>query len=215
MPRLMSAAFAAALEADILYPVYFVEIENTGTTLRLWTGRPGQTLSWNGNDWLGVGWLLGFSEVEETAEVKATSLTIGMPAVPELISLALNNLRRNKRATIYEGFLTPGWALGDAASSGGPFALGDDAPGFELGAAAGALIEDPIEVFRGLLDIVDTTIDPAKPTLSLRYSSQMADFERARERRATHEDQQIDHPGDRFYEYTGALSDATITWGGS
>lgn len=212
MPRIMTAAMKAALEADILYPVYFVEIENTGTTLRLWTGRPGQTVAWNGHDWLGVGWLLGFSEIEETAEVKATSMTIGMPAVPEVISIALTNLKRNKQAAIYEGFLTPGWSFGDAAAT---YVLGDDAPAFEIGQPAGMLIEDPIEVFRGLLDIVDTTVDPAKPTLSIRYSSQMADFERARERRATHEDQQIDHPGDRFYEYTGALSDATITWGGS
>ena len=208
MPRIMSAAMMAALEPDILYPVYFVEIENTGTTLRLWTGKPGQTTTWNGHDWLGVGWLLGFSEVEETAEVKATSMTIGMPAVPELVSLALTNLKRNKKAAIYEGFLTPGWAFGADASPAGPYVLGDDAPALEIGEPAGMLIEDPIEVFRGLLDIVDTTVDPAKPTL-------MADFERARERRATHEDQQIDHPGDRFYEYTGALSDATITWGGS
>lgn len=191
MPRLMSSAMKAAIEADILYPVYFVEIENTGTTLRLWTGRPGQTTTWNGHDWLGVGWLLGFSEMEETAEVKATSITIGMPAVPELVSLALTNLKRNKAAAIYEGFQTP------------------------AGVSSGALVEDPIEVFRGLLDIVDTTVDPEKPTLALRYASQMADFERARERRATHEDQQIDHPGDLFYEYTGALADAVIDWGGA
>jgi hypothetical protein len=215
VPRLMSAAMKAAIEADILYPVYFVEIENTGTTLRLWTGRPGQTTTWNGHDWLGVGWLLGFSEVEETAEVKATSLTIGMPAVPEMVSLALTNLRRNNQAAIYEGFLTPGWSIGSDADPGGPYVLGDDAPAFEIGEPAGLLIEDPIEVFRGLLDIVDTTVDPEKPTLSLRYSSQMADFERARERRATHEDQQIDHPGDLFYEYTGALADAVIDWGGA
>ena len=215
MPRLMSAAFAAALKPDILYPVYFVEIENTGTTLRLWTGKPGQTTTWNGHDWLGVGWLLGFSEVEETAEVKATSMTIGMPAVPELISLALTYLKRNKQAAIYEGFLTPGWSIGSDADPGGPYVLGDDAPAFEIGEPAGLLIEDPIEVFRGLLDIVDTTVDPANPTLSIRYSSQMADFERARERRATHEDQQIDHPGDLFYEYTGALADAVIDWGGA
>ena len=135
-------------------------------------------------------------------------MTIGMPAVPELVSLALTNLKRNKKAAIYEGFLTPGWAFGADASPAGPYVLGDDAPALEIGEPAGMLIEDPIEVFRGLLDIVDTTVDPAKPTLSIRYSSQLADFERARERRATHEDQQIDHPGDRFYEYTGALSDA-------
>ena len=215
MPRLMSAAMSAALKADILYPVYFVEIENTGTTLRLWTGAPGQTASWNGHDWLGVGWLLGFSEVEETAEVKATSMTIGMPAVPELISLALTYLKRNKQAAIYEGFLTPGWSIGNDADPGGPYVLGDDAPAFEIGEPAGLLIEDPIEVFRGLLDIVDTTVDPEKPTLSLRYSSQMADFERARERRATQEDQQIDHPGDNFDDHTGALADAVLNWGGA
>lgn len=214
MPRLMTDAMAAALEADILYPVYFFEIESTGNTLRLWTGKPGQTYAWNGHDWLGIGWLLGFSEVEESAELKSVSMTVGMPAEPEVISVALNHLRRNKRCTLYEGYLTPGWALGNDAAPDGPYVLGDDAPAFEIGEPAGLLVEDPIEVFRGLLDIVETDIDTAQPKLSIRYSSPLADFERARERRATHEDQQIDHPGDRFYEYTGALSDSVIDWGG-
>lgn len=214
MPRIMSAAMSAALTADVLYPVYFFEIEGTGGTLRVWTGSPGQSYAWNGHDWLGIGWLLGFSEVEESAEIKVVSMTIGMPTAPEVLSLALNNLRRNNKCTLYEGFLTPGWSFGDDTAPSGPYVLGDDPPAFEIGEPAGLLVEDPIEVFRGLLDIVETDLATDRPKLSIRYSSPLADFERARERRATHEDQQIDHPGDLFYQYTGKLSDTVIDWGG-
>lgn len=89
MPRLLSAAMKAAIEGDILYPVYFFAIETASDTLYLWTGWPGQALTWDGHVWIGIGWPLGFSDVEETAEVAVTSMTVGLPANPELISMAL------------------------------------------------------------------------------------------------------------------------------
>lgn len=212
MPRIMSAAMKAALEADILYPVYFFEAETRTSTLRLWTGHPGRTAAWNGQDWLGIGWLIGFSEVEETAEVKATSMTVGLAASAELIEAALAELRRNNKVRVFEGFLTPGWSFGDAAAT---YVLGDDAPAFEIGQPAGMLIEDPIEIFRGQLDIPEIDLqDPAKPSIRIRYASPLADFEKARDWRSSHESQQIDHPGDLFYEFAGK-TDTVISWGGS
>ena len=62
-------------------------------------------------------------------------------------------------------------------------------------------------------DIGEIDIDPKKPAVRIRYKSRIADLERARERRMTHEDQQIEFPGDMFYQYTGTLSDVVINWG--
>lgn len=261
--RDLSASFAAALEQPIVYPIYFVEAEFATGTLNLWTGFGER--QWNGKTWSGIGWILGISEVEETAEVKATSLTVGMPSNPELNSVALAQLRRNKPMTIWQGLLTPAATIGDPETgetigeadivyrigdSGtgerigdpatletvgdpgtgeeigeypGDYWLGDPAtdeeigeriPAFELG-EPGGLIETPYCVFKGLCDVGEIDIDPKKPALRIRYKSRIADLERARERRMTHEDQQIEFPGDMFYQYTGALSDAVINWGGN
>jgi hypothetical protein len=32
-------------------------------------------------------------------------------------------------------------------------------------------------------------------------------------RRFTHEDHQIDHPGDRIFEFVGPIADRVLTWG--
>jgi hypothetical protein len=41
----------------------------------------------------------------------------------------------------------------------------------------------------------------------------MIDLQRPRERRYTHEDQQIDHPGDMGFEYVSQLQELNLAWG--
>lgn len=234
--RALPPGFAVALDQPIVYPIYFIEAEFATGTLNLWTGFGER--QWNGKTWSGIGWILGISEVEETAEVKATSLTVGMPSNPELNSVALAQLRRNKPMTIWQGLLTPPTVLGDPETGevlGSPateYTLGDPETGETLGdpgtgevlgeaileevlGEPGGLIDEPYELYRGLCDVGEIDIDPKKPALRIRYKSRIADLERARERRMTHEDQQIEFAGDMFYQYTGALSDAVINWGGN
>lgn len=261
--RNLPPSVAAALEQPIIYPIYFIEAEFATGTLNLWTGF-GERV-WDGKTWTGIGWIIGISEVEETAEVKATSLTIGVPSNPEMNSIALGQLRRNKPVTIWEGLLAPAMVVGDPETGeivgeeafeylvgdsgtgevvGDPATLetvGDPETGEEVGEFAGdywvgdpetgevvgesvmtlevgepgGLIEEPYCLFKGLCDIGEIDVDPAKPAIRIRYRSRIADLERARERRSTHEDQQIEFPGDMFYQYTGALSDAVINWGGN
>jgi len=178
----MSAAMEAALEADIVYPVYFFEIGFAADTLRLWTGFGDFT--WDAKTWSGVGWILGMSETEETAETRATSFTIGTPANAALISACLGNFRKNRPVTIWQG----------------------------LKDATGALLADPIVIASGLTDLSEIDTDPAAPKIRISCETRIADLERARVRRYTHEDHQIDHPGDMFFQYAAQV-DAVLTWG--
>lgn len=261
--RRLSASFLAALDQPILYPIAFFEGEFATGTLRLWTGFGDR--AWNGKTWNGIGWLIGISEVEETAEVKATSLTIGLTANQELVSVTLGQIRRNKPLSIWLGLNAPPVTIGDpftgetigegavelllgdsgtgelvgdpatletlgdpaTGESVGEFAgdywIGDPATGETIGESIlplelgepGGLIDPPYLAFRGLCDIGEIDVKTDKPAIRIRYKSRIADLERARERRMTHEDQQIEFPGDMFYQYTGALSDMTINWGPS
>ena len=210
--RTMSAAFLAAIEEAVIYPVYFMEAEFGSGTLNLWTGRPGATYQWDSKTWTAVGQLVGFSSVEETGEIKATSLTIGLPATPTLVSLALSEIRRNKPITIWLGLMTrpPPYVPGESDAGVGedPYAVGELSLYYSL-------IEDPLIVFSGLCDIAEVDVIPNKPAIRIRYESQIADLERSRSRRATHEDQQIDFPGDMFYQYVGLLTDKRANWGGT
>lgn len=183
MTRPMSAAMEAALEADIIYPIYFFEIGFATASLNLWTGFGDRT--WDAKTWAGVGWILGMSEVEETSETKATTFTIGMPANAAVIAIALAEFRKNKPATVWQGLLS----------------------------SAGALIDTPIVIASGLTDLSEIDTDPGKPAIRISCESRFADLERARVRRFTHEDHQIDYPGDRFFEHVGSLTDRILTWG--
>lgn len=184
--RVLTEAMKDALRGDILFPIYFVHAEFASGDLRLWTGMGTRTAM--GEEWTGVGWLLGFSQVEETIDTHATQLTIGLPANSELVSLMLSSFQKYKPIEIWQGLLSE---------------------------VDGSLIADPVQVFAGVADVFEIDADPRKPVIRARYSSKMADLERARERRQTHEDQQIDHSGDRFYEFTGPLGDKVTRWGPS
>lgn len=180
--REMSAAMEAALEADIIYPIYFFEIGFASDTLRFWTGFG--DFDWNGETWSGVGWILGFSETEETAETRATTFTIGSPATTALVAAALANFRKNRPVTIWQG----------------------------LKAADGSLIEDPIVIAAGFTDISEIDTNPESPRIRIRCETRITDLERARVRRYTHEDHQIDHPGDLFFQFAAQV-DGVLTWG--
>ncbi|MBS0542028.1 MAG: hypothetical protein JSR47_24920 [Proteobacteria bacterium] len=186
--RNISEAFAAALGGDILYPIFFYEAEFANGTMNLWTGFGDRV--WDGKTWTGIGWLIGISEVEETTDTQATSLTIGLQANQQVVSAALQSIRRNKPMTIWMGLLSDG---------GGDVAKGE--------------LIDVQQIFSGLCDISEVDVDPANPAVRIKYSNKLADLERARVRRQTDADQKIDFPEDRGFEYVGALSDAVLPWG--
>lgn len=175
----------AALSGSIIYPIYFFEIGFATDTMRLWTGRGDR--EWNGETWAGVGWILGMSESEETAETRATSFTIGTISNAELNAKLLLHFRKNKPVTIWQGLLAP--------------------------ADPRTLIDSPEVIAAGLTDIYEIDVDPARPAIRINCESRIADLERARTRRYTHEDHQIDYPGDLFFQYVGALGDKVLTWG--
>lgn len=181
--RPMSPEMEAALEADIIYPIYFFEIGFNSGFLRLWTGLGDR--DWDGKTWAGVGWILGMSETEESSETKATNFVIGLPANAAIIAIALAEFRKNKPATIWQGLLSD----------------------------EGVLLDDPLVLAKGLTDISELDIETGKPVVRISCETRFADLERARVRRYTIEDHQIDWPEDLFFNQVGSLTDRILTWG--
>ena len=184
MARELTAGMQAEVQAPVLRPVVFYEGEFAGGTLRLWSGLG--TKAWNGESWLGAGQLLGVSEIAETSEIRSVAFTCTLSGnVGSLISLALANAQLGKAGKVWIGTLD----------------------------ASGTVTADPYLAFEGMLDV--TRIDDAGAagcTISMRYESHLADLQRTRERRYTHEDAQIDYPGERGFEYLETLMDQVLTW---
>jgi len=184
----MSRDLTSAVQAELLKmkvkPVIFVEAVFTSGTLRVWSGIG--TISWNGQTWTGVGNLGGISPISEGTEPHADGIELSLSGIPtDLVTKALGECRPNAPVKVWFGFL-------------------DEAE---------AVIADPYQSFGGRMDVPSVEEGGDTSTIKLRVENRLVDFNRARERRFTHEDQQTDYPGDLGFEYVAGLQEWNGVWG--
>jgi hypothetical protein len=185
MARDVSVAFASASSAGTIRPAVLLEMEFYSGTLRLWDGLG--DLEWNGVTFTGGGRMLSGSIAEETQELEAKNAVFELNGAPDsVVTLALTE-------SPYSGRPARAW-----------LALFD---------ASGAMIEDPVRIFSGKMDTMPILDDPQKPVIQLNVENDLARLSRPKERRWTHEDQQMDYSGDLFFEFVTQMQDKEITWG--
>lgn len=183
MARALTAGMATEVAAPKLRPVIFFEGEFTGGFLRLWSGIG--TITWNAQSWSGAGQLMGISPVIETADVRAVPLTASLSGIPaSILSLVLGQARQGKPGKVWLGAMDE----------------------------AGAIIADPYLAFVGRLDVPQVEDNGETGTVAITYENRLIALERPRTRRWTHEDQQIDFPGDLGFEYAASLQDQQLLW---
>lgn len=186
MSREMTSAMQSALGASLVRPAYFYELEFGDSTVRLWSGFG--DFSWDGQTWLGNGWLRSFGAIDESAELQATGVSIQLSGVPdELVALILNDARPTNRATIFLGLL-------------------DDSR---------AIVADPITIFEGKLDVPEISDSAEGSSITITYESDLLRLETARDWRYTKESQQSLFPGDKGFDYTAKIEDWSGFWGRS
>jgi hypothetical protein len=170
--------------ASVLSPIALVELDFDSLPLNLWSGIG--DLSWDSKTWAGAGNLLSFGSLEETTEVRAlgTSITIsGLNS--SILSAALSEDYQGRNATIWLGTTDE----------------------------TGAVIPDPIIVFGGRMDVMTINESAEDVTLNITIENRLIDFERTKIRRYTDQDQKIDYPDDKGFEFVSAIQDKEIVWG--
>lgn len=184
MARDLTGPVGAAMAATNCRPVIFFEGEFASGTVRLWSEVG--TMEWNGQSWTGLGSLTKISTIEESADVQARGIAVELTGIPRaMIEVALNEARQGKPGKVWIGVF-------------------DD---------NNRLIANPYLAFSGRLDVPEIARDGTSGRIKITYESRLIDLERPRERRYTHEDQQIDYAGDLGFEFVPSLQDAKITWG--
>jgi hypothetical protein len=184
MARDLDPAIDALIDEERVLPVLlFVGEFRTGTA-RFWSGIG--DLVWGGNTFTGVGSLGGISPISETADVQAEGLQVSLSAMSsDVVALILAASEHERRGEVYLGLLDN----------------------------AGQLVGDPYQVFSGLLDVPAMEDAGSESVITISYESRLIDLERPRERRYTHDDQRIEFPTDRGFEYAASLLDKSVTWG--
>lgn len=182
--RDLTAAVKSELDKSQVSLALFVEIIFDGGPFRVWSGIGDRTL--NGNKFIGVGNLGGIDKFEENGgDIRASGIAMSLSGIPTS-SLALALLEN------FQGRPVTCW-LQLFDMDGGP-------------------IDDPITLNKYKCDY--PVIDEGGETASITVyaESLLADLERPRVRRYTHEDQQMLYPGDLGLEYVAAIQNKQIIW---
>jgi hypothetical protein len=166
MARALTAAMIAALNENTVKPVLIVKIGTSGADVNVWSGIG--DLTFQSEIYSGVGNFGGVSPVNETSDLRAAGLNFSLSGIPlSMISTALANIRYGRPAILWFGLV-------DITS--------------------GALVADPYKLFTGLTDVPSIDEGPDVPVVTISAENRLIDLDRARARRYTPEDQNIDYP---------------------
>lgn len=192
MSRSLSAEMHAVATAELVRPItliraYFDTADNGATAidpLYLWSGI-GQ-LTYDGVTYVGAGNLLQVSEVKENTELTANGMTVILSGIGEpLISKARDADYQGRQLDVLFGALDEN----------------------------GDVIASPVVVFSGFMDVMSIADGGDTGTISLTVENKLIQFDRSRIRRNTSEDQKIDHPTDKGFEFVASIQEKEIVWG--
>tara|TARA_B110000908_G_scaffold155772_1_gene194283 strand:+ start:81 stop:689 length:609 start_codon:yes stop_codon:yes gene_type:complete len=178
----------AVTTADVVRPAYFVRMVfdsgESPNVLNIWNGIG--DLAYGGNTYTGTGDLLSISQITETSDISATGINVTLTGVKtSFIAIAKDHEYQGRPLSVSLGAFD----------------------------ASGDLIADPVIVFSGFMDTMTISESGAYSSIGISVENKLVSFERTKVRRYTAEDQKIDHPTDKGFEYVTAIVQKEIIWG--
>ena len=184
MSRTLSSEMQAVATAEVVRPIYLIDMEFTSGSVYFWSGVG--NLTFNSNTYIGAGDLLSIGSVSETAELQANGATVTLTGIKQsLVTIARDGPYQGRPLTIRLGAL-------------------DD---------SGDLVSSPVIIFSGFMDVMTIADGGETSTISLSVENKLIAFERSFVRRYTSEDQKIEHPSDKGFEFATRIQEKEIIWG--
>lgn len=185
MARNLHSDFDTAIQASEVHPILIAKINTSGGDVRVWTGIG--DLTFDSETYTGTGDLGGVTEISEKSDMSATGLTFTLSGIPSsTISIALGQMEQGRACTLWLALLNT---------------------------SAGALINNPYELFSGFTDVTIISEGGETSTIAINSENRMISLERTRVRRYTDEDQQNEHSGDKGFEFVPGLQDKVVVFG--
>ena len=183
MSRTMSATNIAEAEAGSLEVVIMVAFN---FQIPVYVHSNIGTLTYAGNDYLGVGDLGAIGGLEETEALQPSPITLELSGVVSThIAEALNAGNYGESIEIYLGYLSEG-----------------------------ALVDDPVPLAAGTFEHAEIELGERTNKVVITMQHDLARLELKNGRRWTDEDQQVDFPGDEFFSMMHRVGQRRLTWGG-
>jgi len=183
--RSLTTDMQAAIVAGVLAPAYFVALQFDSGTKYMWTGVG--TVLWNGQDWEGQGDFLGVSQITQTSDLSAESITISLSGLnADDVSSAMTDVSHLSTADVWLAFLS-----------------------------GGSIIDTPDHTFSGHLDVPTIQDDDnGNATISITCENDLIKLKQASMRRYTNDDQAILYPTDTGFQYVPSVQSWNGAWGG-
>lgn len=184
MSRLLSTEMQAVASAEVVRPIYLIDMEFTAGELNLWSGNG--ILTYNSKDYVGAGDLLSIGSIQENSELTANGINLQLSGVKQsLLNIARDDPYQGRPLTVYLGAFDE----------------------------AGDIISSPVLVFSGIMDTMTITDSGAESTIGVTAENKLIAFEKSAVRRFTNEDQKIDYPNDKGFEYVTKIQNLEVVWG--
>lgn len=188
MTRDLTSSVDSEVTKQVVEPFLLAELMFKNDPVYVWSGVG--TLSWNGNDYRGVGDLGDINPIGETTDLKAEGLAFSLSGVPaSTISLALSTNYQGEIARLRMGFF--------------------DGNGIDTA----NIISDPVVISEGLMDQLDINEQGDTSEVTVKAESRLIDLQRAREWLYDDESQKSLYSGDDGFEYVPSLQNKAVTWG--
>jgi len=184
MSRVLSNAMKEMAVAKVVRPIFLVHMVFDSSELNIWSGVG--DLSFDSVTYTGLGDLLSISDIKETSDISATGINVSLSGVKtSLIAIAKDQDYQGRELTVRLGAFNE----------------------------SGSLIADPVIIFSGFMDTMTIAEAGNYSTISIAVENKLVAFERSKIRRYTAEDQKIDHPTDKGFEFVTSIVQKQIIWG--
>jgi hypothetical protein len=190
----LTSAQQDAIESGNVRIAFFYEAEYSNDYVRAWTGFEDKSFDsdGDGNDetFKGVGKFGQIGNVSETNEIRAEGFTVQLSGVPvddnsDALDDALREDYHGKDATLWIGLLDENFDI----------------------------IDDPILMNQGFQDQQKPSDSGSELTITVAIENPLRNLRRKATLHYTREDQQIDHPNDRFLDHVEDIQDKKEQWG--
>lgn len=184
MSRTLSSAMQSVMTAEVVRPIILIECDFDTAPLNLWNGVG--SLVHNAKTYVGAGNLLSVGGVSENSELTANGTSITLTGVnATLASLARDEDYQGRSIIIKLG------------------AMDENAD----------VIADPVQLFAGFMDVMTINDGAEFSTINVTCENKLISFDRSKIRRYTDQDQKINYPNDKGFEFVNAIQKMDIKWG--
>lgn len=205
--RNLTADMAAEFAGESTSPALMAELVFDSGTVRMWTGLG--TLTWNENEYLGGGNLIGLSPIEETQDLVANGIVVSLSGVSsQNLALSLTENTRRRPFRLYLGVVTTRQYV-ETEDGTGLVELEDGSGYIRL---ENSLVDSPYRIFSGLMDVIESSNNGDSHILRLSVENILLVGQRAKLFRYTDIDQKKVYPTDRGLELINQLQDKELVW---